>query len=532
MMGMKKQQGTAPDVRAGHDSIFGLEGTRRKDLLFFIVLLTAHIGLAWWVSYFPTQDGPSHLYNLAILRDLVHDGGATWGQFLTYRAFNITNNGFNAIAMLLVGRYSPFIIEKIFISLYVIMTTLSCVALMKSLNKPLFPVGYLILPVLYNLNLMMGFYSYAIAVPVLILALAFQLRGITSYKLDFLISNLFGFLLFYLHSFAFCLFLAGAIVITLGASWYARPRRFASALPGIVKLIPCLAILVFYLATAESTFVTGGSLLSSVSGTMSVERSGVLLAKLFLFSLDTFSPLQLLPISMLLFVVILCFYNRLKNLSQTDVSVRDKVLILVVVVFVLFYFVLPFRIGNGSFINERLLFVVYLLLLPLLEIPRDSFIEKYARVVFLTVTVVFFVTSAGVICHEASRVEMFMAGLNVNIPKSSFVMGYKRQRNEWSRVDPLLHASSYYGLSKKCVDVGNYEADKPYFPIAFKHEAQPLPDADLVVYYPETIDMSLYPHITYIIGYRLIPEDEHRLNALFTTVMRKDNVTVWKRRSL
>src|SRR5215470_12611130 len=84
----------------------------------YLLLLSIHIGLIWLLPFFPTQDGPSHLYNLVILRDLLN-GGSRWGHSFDYQIFIGPSLGFNAVAYPLLAVFDPFVVEKLFISIYV-----------------------------------------------------------------------------------------------------------------------------------------------------------------------------------------------------------------------------------------------------------------------------------------------------------------------------------------------------------------------------------------------------------------------------
>ena len=65
--------------------------------MYYILLLIAHIALIWLLPYVPTQDGPSHIYNLQILHDLLN-GGKEWGEFFVYQLSAVPNLGFILLA--------------------------------------------------------------------------------------------------------------------------------------------------------------------------------------------------------------------------------------------------------------------------------------------------------------------------------------------------------------------------------------------------------------------------------------------------
>src|SRR4030042_6889484 len=92
----------------------------RNKFSYYIFLLILHIGLVCWLPYVPPQDGPSHIYNLVILHDLLN-GGKEWGNFFSYQLRLIPNLGFIFLAYPLLSFFTPLVVERIFISVYIVL---------------------------------------------------------------------------------------------------------------------------------------------------------------------------------------------------------------------------------------------------------------------------------------------------------------------------------------------------------------------------------------------------------------------------
>jgi hypothetical protein len=75
-------------------------------LYYYVIFLAVHIGVVWLLPYVPTQDGPSHIYNLVILKDLLN-GGKEWGDYFTAQLFAVPNLGFHLIAYPLLSVFPP-----------------------------------------------------------------------------------------------------------------------------------------------------------------------------------------------------------------------------------------------------------------------------------------------------------------------------------------------------------------------------------------------------------------------------------------
>ncbi|GLI38915.1 hypothetical protein GHYDROH2_24160 [Geobacter hydrogenophilus] len=123
-----------------------------------------------------------------------------------------------------------------------------------------------------------------------------------------------------------------------------------------------------------------------------------------------------------------------------------------------------------------------------------------------------------------------MSFKNITLPSGSYLCSYRQLDIGNKRIDPLLHASCYYALFNKCIDVGNYEAYYDLFPVHFRKDAAILPSADEVTYQPYNIDWIKYPAINYIIGWNINNRDNDKLFFLYSTVKNFKNLTIWKRK--
>ncbi len=154
--------------------------------------------------------------------------------------------------------------------------------------------------------------------------------------------------------------------------------------------------------------------------------------------------------------------------------------------------------------------------------------KRFAPIVIAGVVTVCFAFNAAILWEQNLKVKKFLSGLNAQLPKGAFVMTYKPVVVQWSRIDVLLHAASYYGLKRACVDVGNYETAFHYFPVRFKKGLPSFPSPYQVAYEPSSIDLSLYPSIQYLLGWEVGHMDEEKLQRFFFIVKEDGPLTVWQ----
>ena len=301
---------------------------------------------------------------------------------------------------------------------------------------------------------------------------------------------------------------------------------------------PCIIILLAYFRQDGTSFYRPSSLDSDFAGhefyLFSLSRIFRLWTKLLFFSTDNFSVWQILPTSILMYLFFFFLYNsakiyRAKRHSREEISLGEKGIALISLGVTLLYFLAPFRLGESSFINERFPWVIYLLLIPLLRIPDGEFFKKYLKFMIIAIVLISFGVNSMVLRRESLKVENSLTGLQAELPRGAFLVSYKRLSAESGRVDALLHVASYYGIYKKVVDVGNYEARAPFFPIILKKGLGAWPSLYEIEAYPEFIDWNLFPAVEFLLGMKIGEDDRIRLSGLFSPIFEDREITIWRR---
>lgn len=491
----------------------------------YAALTLLSIGLVWALPYFPTQDGPSHLYNLVILRDLLH-GGSIWGEYFIYELSATPNLGFHAVAYPLLAFFSPVAVEKIVVSLYIVLMTVSVPCFLRSFGNSSMSLSYFVFPLLFNYAVMMGFYSFSLTVPCMLLSisLAWSVRARPLLQ-RVLVFNLAGIVLYYLHLIPFAIYLLFLCILPIAVSRGLR-NKCRELLLMLAVISPCLINAILYLVQAQKTHG------APLQYTLSLSRIGNLAVGLLLFSLDTFSAWQLAPwacLAVMAYAVARVSFSR-QSLSDNNRDARHC-LTLLLLVMTLVYFAAPKNFAGGSLFNERLPWVIFLLMLPLLNAPDTGVLARFRNVLFPGLALFFLVVNGVVMQRESLRVEEYLAGMKSQIPRGSLIASYKEPNYSWSRIDPLLHAASYYGMEKECVDAGNYEAATPLFPVRFRPDTPRRPRTGQIEISPSRIDWEEYPAIRYLLGWEVAEKDRKKLKENFTIVMEKKRFTLWQRKT-
>src|SRR5258708_8094313 len=122
---------------------------------------TVLIALApiWSVRYLPTQDGPSHLYNSWLLRELLRGTNAAIEH--AYRIDWHPNPNWltSAVLALLMTVVPPLVAEKLFVSGIVLLFAAGIWMYAGDEGRP---YAFLAIPFAYSLLLQSGFYNFCV----------------------------------------------------------------------------------------------------------------------------------------------------------------------------------------------------------------------------------------------------------------------------------------------------------------------------------------------------------------------------------
>jgi hypothetical protein len=498
-------------------------------ITFYIFLLIVHIGLVWWLPYLPTQDGPSHIYNLVILHDLLN-GGKEWGHFFTYQLRPIPNLGFIILTYPLLFFFTPLVVERIFISVYIVLLGVSVPFFLRTFEKPPFPISYFIFPLIFNYTLLMGFYSYIVAVPMFLLALslAWRIRNSSPFCKLFCF-NAMGFVIFYFHLIPFVFFILSLMVITMVESTSYK-KKVNNLLTLLLIISPSILNFLYYFRLGTSR------LLPDFSYLLSFPHYLQLLIELLFFSTVNFFPWQLFPASVFtLLIVFLAYYSGKdiyrRKVQSENLKSSEKVLLYLTLLLMIIYLFAPFGFGGGLYFNERLPWVILLIALPLLQMPEAAIFKRIISYAIMIIASTFLIFNAVILWQQNSKVEEFLSGLYMELPKGAFLMTYKPKDPQNTTVDILLHAASYYGIFKGYVDIGNYEASTDIFPVRFNKNMPPTPPERQISYKPTTINWVKYPAIQYLLGWEIDGKEKEGLNKYYRVIWEKNQFSMWQRRA-
>lgn len=491
----------------------------------YFALVAAHVALVWLLPYFPSNDGPNHVYNLVVLRDLLHGTGG-WEPYYALTLHVAPNLGFTLFAYPWLAILPPVAVERVFLTIYVLLFAASVPLWLRAFRRAAFPLSYFAFVALFSMPVMMGFYSEIIGTPLLLLAvaLAWKMRESRTW-LRVLAMNLAGLALFVVHLIPFAIYL---LAVTLAAFAEERPWRagMRRAAVQLIALLPCiLPAALFYFAHHAPAPVHWSI------------QPGNQLRDLLSFGEYSYSYWQLVPGLAACALVLLALPRAFRERSARSESegnaesaaCRFLAVLSLVLVFAFLY--APDTLAGGAELQRRLPPLILLFGLPLLT-PGTPRIRprRYAQVA-AAVAVLALAVNAGVFWQQSRRVAQFVRGTAAPLPPHALLISLQLDDRKHAFPDPLFHAGSYYGLAG-AVDLGQYlttHMSDAYFQLHFREPVSEQAVTD--VFNGKVRPASAVPQVQFALCWSPGDACRENLSPDFSPFWSEDGnpLSIWKR---
>ncbi|MCG9128994.1 hypothetical protein JT359_15495 [Candidatus Poribacteria bacterium] len=423
------------------------------------ILILVYLLPIWLFSYFPTQDGISHVYNSHIITDY-NNPNFEFEEYYDIHWFPFPNWLSHISLTLLMYIFSPLYAEKVFLSLYVILFPVSIHYFLNALRPNQNSLVILSFTFIYNYLLLMGFYNFAVSVPLFFLTLGFWWKhkdNLVFRRIVYI--NLLILLTYFAHliSYAFVLFSIAFLTIV-----HYR-RDFKKILLTGCSLLPAAIMLLVYLPSSD--------LLSGKLPQIGFGRIGSLLQNLVgLKVLVAYNQNQSwIAYCVFAFLLFLSIYTAWKGRQKLIKESSGQLLFLLLFVTLFFlYLILPNNVGPGGWVNDRILILSTMLLLGCFNLSEN---HRWRQVFTTSVTLLAIVNIIyiGLLCKNLNaELEEFNAFVE-NVEDNSVILPLQFDSGgESLRVGIFVNGANYYCLNNGCINLGNYEVQFDYFPVHFK----------------------------------------------------------------
>jgi hypothetical protein len=453
-------------------------------------VLALQILPVWLFLYFPSHDGPIHLYNCLVLKDILtsqHDIAQTYYSLNTHFPMSPLAQALLAALMFIA---SPPIAEMIFVTIYAVTLGLSARYALASIRRQSVFLSFLILPTVFNFTVYMGFYSFIIAIPIFFWTFGYWHRNAADLSWPKLAVLAAAFLVMYLaHLFvvAFAFLIIGIAV--LEAVFRSQPFRFwrvpefrtaYAALPAAA-----LAAVFFMKRTAPTKY---NNPLHSLRDIFHDN-----------FIVSFYAGETVIAIAFFLFIALLTAWQIREAAKRGSVWKADRFYIALAAGLLLYLVASNEMLGGGYTRMRILLFVVFTDLFWLAQFHYTPRGIRFTQVlsIAMALSLAMFHASAYRMLNPYLA-EYASAGSVMATGTSMLALNYSVQGRTAGgerisrRAGPFRHADAYIGMDRRLALIDNYEAMTPLFPLVFLPGQNPLPAIVDLYDEPPCADLDAY----------------------------------------
>jgi hypothetical protein len=428
----------------------------------------------WLFTYLPTQDGPAHLNNAQILKD-IHNPNAGFEAFFELRGEPLPNLSSHFLLAALLYLVPALIAEKLLVTLYVLGFAGSLRWFLGAFGPRCRPLALPGLLLVYNRNFWMGFYNYCLSLILVwvILGLCVRWRGRMRMAHACLLMMLFA-AAYFTHLVGFLLALAGAIAAAVLAS----PRRVVDAGLIVLAALPAGCLVMnyfeqtgfFHASAAQRLFLEPFARLRGQSS-----EPGVWMQmrqfddELFAHHVGTTIPGSLILTAYWGLLAAITAASRGATAAE-DCDRAGRLFPAVFGLCLLIGFLLvPNHLGftHGGFLKTRLAPVIPLVWLGCLREPTARWPRALLRLSAAVLLVANLILVVRTIAAGNRELNEYTAGLEAAGTGHRLVIT-QLDPTPTPLVDPLLHAADYYCLGTANINLDNYEAETKHFPIKYR----------------------------------------------------------------
>lgn len=441
-----------------------------ESIVFFLLVVVFCLPIVFITNYH-TIDGPAHLYNATILKDLLLGKSAYWGQYYTLNSEPIPNwGGHILLSVLLCTGITAAWTNKLLILLYLITFAYSFRFFINKLFPSAIYTSYFIFLHLHNFQSYFGFYNFCLSIPVLLISMYTIVRFFETTKSKWLFyTGILSVLLFFFHLLPvmFLLLFTGSMFLIYSIKLLTVPKTRQTSIKQftviaarlVIAFTPVLALAGIYFAhrppVLTKIYLTPAELLFWLVKV----RSSVIY--------DWAIASYLMPIGIVTMVVL--FYAATKTigsqklLTASNEHYKTLSLLVLTALTLATVFILPDEDGYGSIISVRLIFLFYVF--ASLFIASANLPARLVQAVAI-LSIIVGLYSWKQTLHtqrELSADIQYLQECNHLLSNNKTAIVINQNKN-WLKG----HYPNYIGLDKHIFVPDNYEASVGYFPLIWQ----------------------------------------------------------------
>lgn len=414
-------------------------------------------------GFFPTVDGPAHLYNSNLILDYFFSDSGYSHRLFEFNAEPEPNWLGHFLLAVLNGFLPSWLAEKTVLLLSIVLVPIGFRYLLSQHGRGRSWNIFLAFPLSYTILLYLGFYNFCMSVGLLLFSLGIYEKNKNNYSFRFGFALLLMMaLLYFAHLFSFLVFVAyvfSEFLLRVKNDKSMRPHVFKTALKRFWPLLPTLILSLNFMlkkgAEGEVVFLPAETLWTWI------KESAVLVALIY----DTEHPFTIILGALWLFLLLFIITRRV--ITKERLNSNDLWIILALLFFGL-YFVAPDQMASGGYISLRiaLYFTLFALIwIGLQKLPSFIFILSMIVTISCTVKLLDIHNAESLKLSEDAN-ELYLAAPFIEEGKTVLPLNYS---GNW------LHSNfaTYLGSERKILVLDNYEASTPHFPMKWKATKEP-----------------------------------------------------------
>ena len=483
-----------------------------------IVLLLIHLLPIWIFKYFPTQDGPSHIYNAYVLKDYHKHENYKIREVFKLNLTLFPNWTSHPFMMLLMYVFPPIVCEKILVSVCIAFLPLSLFYFLNAVDRGKMLFGLFGFMYAYNYLLHMGFYNFALSIPMFFFTLGYWWKHkdeMSPANIVVLYVLLLGTYFCHYQSYAqvvlslslFAIFsyFYSAFVETWGRRQGIQDEqwaRFSKLKNFIGKLKPLLLFLGFML---PAYFIMFSYYLSSTRGysrnywEMKNLKEYFFGHKSLVYFRDNHILIMKIMMGFLVVAFLLTLWDRIITAyksrrvalsNDVDAEVTEERLwtkiingkeqfLLMAGILTIIFFKSPWSISSGGgWINDRAHIYIFLVILPFFSVN----FHRYIRYTMAGIIIALSLWHLGYTTRDYYYLNKEIADLASGVGILEENTALTVRSSNWNTSDylesvkyvsPFVHAPNYYCLENRVAYTPNYEANHNYFPVNYRNRSVP-----------------------------------------------------------
>lgn len=430
----------------------------------FYAVLAINIILLLSVKFYPSMDGPAHLYNSNVLGQILQ-GETELSRFFSINSFVLPNWTGHFILAAFNLFLPAWLAEKVLLIFYIAGIAFSFRLLVSALNPEWKGLSILIFPFAYSFLFYLGFYNFSLSFVFLFFTLYFWIKA---YSKDgfWAYFKVFIFLALTYYAAILTFFFAGLSmgILTLALSagnLCANSGHRREAYKKAGKSLFYLFLISLPLLVLAILFVTSVQFFPATDRLTTHELLKWLVDVrcLIVYNYDGDRWVTQFFFYLLLIIAAISVFLRFKRQTGSFFQLSDVLLIPFFLALGLFFMV-PTSAGAGMMSDRYclLVFIFFVLWASSLKIPRNAGRVFVAVIVLLHLGLLLKHHNSGIRGLNKHAVQIYEASSYIH--ENSIVLPVNMSDN-W--LEP--HFSNYLGVDKPMIILENYEASVGWFPL-------------------------------------------------------------------